>query len=103
MRTPGPSDLPERQKRPVSRRSLLAAAFGTGAGLALLATKAPAEMKISQAAVGYQDRPSGERQCSGCMHFRPPNQCQIVTGAVSPQGWCRLFAPATGQASGTHA
>jgi hypothetical protein len=78
-----------------SRRALLRAGFGAVAALCGTAVAAGAQIKISQAAVGYQEQPSGDRRCAICAHFRQPNQCQLVTGAVSPLGWCRLFAPAS--------
>jgi len=39
----------------------------------------------------YQDRPNRGQRCGRCMHFRPPDGCEIVTGQISPQGWCRYF------------
>ncbi len=37
----------------------------------------------------YQDKPAknGER-CSGCRLFKPPASCKVVTGTISPHGWC---------------
>jgi hypothetical protein len=80
----------------LSRRSLFHFAVVTAAMVAITATPAAAQIKISQAAVGYQDHPSGDRQCATCTHFRAPNQCQLIGGSISPQGWCRLFAPKSG-------
>ena len=39
----------------------------------------------------YQDRPNRDQRCGRCMHFLPPDNCEIVTGRISPQGWCRYF------------
>jgi hypothetical protein len=25
------------------------------------------------------------------MHFLPPDNCELVTGRISPQVWCRYF------------
>jgi len=37
----------------------------------------------------YQDHPSTKGQkCSGCRFFRKPDRCSIVTGTISPNGWC---------------
>lgn len=39
----------------------------------------------------YQNHPNRSQRCGACMHFRPPDSCEIVTGRISPQGWCRYF------------
>ena len=74
----------------ISRRSIL----GTGAGLAaglLGGMHANAQGKVAQAAASYQNSPNNGQSCSGCTHFMPPASCQVVDGAVSPQGWCKFF------------
>jgi hypothetical protein len=43
----------------------------------------------------YQDRPNRDQRCGRCMHFLPPDNCEIVTGRISPQGWCRYFEAMT--------
>lgn len=30
--------------------------------------------------------------CAICRHWKPPDQCEIIIGKISPQGWCNLFA-----------
>jgi len=56
------------------------------------ASSVPAEAKVSQADVGYQGTPNGGEQCSNCMHFvAGSNECQLVEGRVSPEGWCTLW------------
>ena len=41
----------------------------------------------------YQDHPGpGGKKCSGCRFFRKPNACSIVTGKISPDGWCIAWA-----------
>lgn len=41
----------------------------------------------------YQDKPGpGGKQCSGCRFFRKPSACSIVTGKISPDGWCIAWA-----------
>jgi hypothetical protein len=80
---------------PLSRRCLLLAA-GAAVGAATAVSNDPttaAELKISAAAVGYQDHPNGDKQCSECVHFLPPSSCKIVEGTISPHGYCRIFAP----------
>ena len=84
----------------LSRRRLLQGAAAGGAAL-LGAVRGNAQIKISQAAAGYQDHPNGERRCANCAHFQQPDKCQLIAGSIAPQGWCRLFAPMSGQASST--
>jgi hypothetical protein len=52
--------------------------------------------KMSQADAQYQGTPKAEQKCSKCMHFiADSGACKVVEGQVSPEGWCRLFAPKT--------
>jgi hypothetical protein len=78
-----------------SRRHIpLAALAAIGVATAVNSGSATAaeEMKISANAVGYQDHPKGDKQCSECVHFLPPSSCKIVEGTISPHGYCRIFA-----------
>jgi hypothetical protein len=68
----------------------LLAAAGLAAAVPDMAS---AQTKIEQKVAGYQDQPHGTSKCSGCLHFTAPNTCQIVDGQISPDGWCKLFAP----------
>jgi hypothetical protein len=56
---------------------------------ALAAESAPAFAADNKAQFHYQDKPgkNGEK-CSGCRFFRKPKSCSIVTGTISPNGWC---------------
>lgn len=37
----------------------------------------------------YQEKPSLDgKKCSGCRFFRSPKGCSVVTGTISPNGWC---------------
>lgn len=48
--------------------------------------------KMSQVQARYQERPSGDQQCSNCSNFiAEENTCKVVQGQVSPQGWCTLW------------
>ncbi len=41
----------------------------------------------------YQDKPgNGGKKCAGCRFFRAPHGCSIVTGTISPNGWCIAWA-----------
>ena len=39
----------------------------------------------------YQDKPNGQQSCSQCANFLPPSGCEVVSGSVAPNGWCKLF------------
>jgi hypothetical protein len=55
------------------------------------AARASAQQKVSQAVARYQDRPKNGLSCAACALFRPPAACAVVTGVISPNGWCRFF------------
>jgi len=64
------------------------------AGLTLAAMPARADepsAKIPQADAQYQTTPKGMFSCAVCTFFIKPNTCKVVTGDISPQGWCKLF------------
>jgi len=80
----------------LSRRALLHHAVRTAGVTAIFCGgphRADAAIKISKAAVAYQDQPDGDKKCGKCAQFEPPAACKLVDGAISPQGFCRLFAP----------
>jgi len=66
------------------------------AGLAALpwARPALAQGKATKEAMHYQDQPKDGQQCATCVQFMPGEKpgasgaCQIVEGAISPNGWC---------------
>lgn len=68
------------------------------AGLPLAALAVGATLSAAQAADNkkqfkYQDKPGkGGAKCSGCRFFKAPHACTIVTGTISPNGWCIAFA-----------
>ena len=64
----------------------------------LASTSAIAEAKGSKTQFKYQDHPNGGKKCSGCRFFTPGKPatangtCSVVSGAISPNGWCIAFA-----------
>jgi hypothetical protein len=77
----------------LTRRGLLAAALGLAAGPARAAppdTNQPV-VRISRLEAQYQNTPKGLFSCAACTFFVKPTSCKVVTGAISPNGWCRLF------------
>ena len=73
----------------LTRRGLVTAALGLGVAMSALADEPPA--KISQRAAQYQDTPKGLFSCAGCTFFIRPHSCKVVSGDISPSGWCTLF------------
>jgi hypothetical protein len=78
--------------RPPTRRTMLA--------LGLAAAAAPVEAdersqaaqpRISQAEAQYQPTPKGMFSCATCTFFIKPQTCKVVSGDISPMGWCKLF------------
>ncbi len=85
------------QDTPRTRRTALKAGLGllAAAGASAAATR-PARAQSGKAApntVAYQDKPSNGQLCSGCSQFVPPNACLLVSGTISPNGWCELYSP----------
>jgi hypothetical protein len=54
--------------------------------------EAPAPEKLTPEAVQYQPTPKDWQKCLFCTYFQAPDTCGIITGKVSPQGWCTRFA-----------
>jgi hypothetical protein len=76
------------RRRP-TRRKLIAAALSLGAVFPARAEEAPAT--VSQLAAEYQGVPKGMFSCAVCTLFIPPRSCKVVSGDISPTGWCKLF------------
>ncbi len=79
-----------------TRRRLLVAAAGLAPGTiaySIVARGAIADTppKVSREEAKYQDTPRGGMSCEACTFFRKPRACQVVTGDISPDGWCSLF------------
>ncbi len=81
----------------VSRRGLMghgliwAGGALIGAGLAAEAASAQSA-KLAPAVAHYQETPKGKAQCDTCASFLAPSGCKLVTGKISPSGWCMFYA-----------
>jgi|tagenome__1003787_1003787.scaffolds.fasta_scaffold18980579_1 hypothetical protein len=98
--------MPKLQPQPTTRRRVLQTALAVAGGVAANnparaaddeaagnhaeAPSAPA--KLTPEAVQYQPTPKDWQKCLFCTYFQAPNTCGIVSGPVSPQGWCTRFA-----------
>ncbi len=79
-----------------TRRAALKTALGLVAvtGAVGIAAKARAQSaKADPSTVAYQTKPSSGQQCSGCASFIAPAGCALVSGTISPSGWCELYSP----------
>ncbi len=74
-------------QRRLTRRAVLAA----GLGLTASSGHAADPPSISQADAEYQTTPKGLFSCAACTFFIKPHSCKVVTGDISPTGWCKLF------------
>jgi hypothetical protein len=60
-------------------------------GLATL-WSVPLHAKTTQLIVKYQQTPNNGNSCKACFHFIPEkNECRVVEGDISPNGWCTIF------------
>ena len=83
------------ERRTASRRQFLAdIALLAGGGTLLAAATAagPAAAKVGPGDVGYQPTPNGKQRCDGCTQWQSPNACKVVSGKISPSGWCSIYA-----------
>ena len=75
----------------ISRRAVLVGVAAAGSAPILAMSVGPAMAKMSAASVGYQDSPKGDKNCGGCNLFQAPSSCKTVDGAISPNGWCKIW------------
>ncbi len=80
-----------------SRRGLIrGAAMITGGGAAVAAGlgqgfASAQAAKVTQSVAKYQSTPKAKAQCSNCGSFVAPASCKLVSGSISPSGWCSLY------------
>jgi len=51
-----------------------------------------AQAKSAQASVAYRASPNGRESCANCAYFEEPDSCSVVSGRVSPRGWCNIWS-----------
>jgi hypothetical protein len=91
------TDQTKKSSTRISRRSVLLQGVLCASGVAtILATNVDSAKaaKLPQKSVGYQPTPKGDRECSNCKLFVPPDACQKVAGKISPHGYCLLYQKA---------
>lgn len=50
--------------------------------------------KITPKEAEYRPFPNDGKQCDGCSMWKPPNGCTMVSGKISPTGYCVHFEKA---------
>ena len=68
----------------------MSAALGGGSAVLAL-NRAEPSAKLSQRAAAYQTTAKGMFSCAVCAFFIRPRSCRVVSGNISPTGWCKLF------------
>ena len=88
-------NYPRMKRATISRSFMLKRlAIAPLAALALGATLSSAQAADNKAQFKYIDKPGPKgAKCSGCSLFKKPNACSVVTGKISPNGWCIAYAP----------
>ena len=81
-------------RRGILRTGLTILAGGVLATAATTAARADDD-KVDQSTVQYQTSPKDGAMCSTCTNFVAPNACKVVSGTISPNGWCVAYAPKT--------
>lgn len=75
-------------RRQFCRRALLAAAGAAMGGTA----RAQQSFKMTKKQAGYVLRTKHASQtCAQCLYFIAPNDCVLVQGPISPDGWCTYY------------
>ena len=83
-----------------NKRASIRKLFGFGLGVLAAGTvvsEAEAQdQKVAPNLVQYQNMPKDGQRCDKCVNWTPPNACKIVSGTISPSGYCVAFAPREG-------
>jgi hypothetical protein len=69
----------------------LAFVVGGATFLAAATAPQPAAAKVAPQDVGYQPTPKGAARCDNCTQWQAPNACKVVSGNISPRGWCSIY------------
>ena len=80
----------------ISRRTLLVGGITAGSAPLLLATKANATVKVSQAAVHFQTAANTDHNCGACKQFLAPSSCRFVEGTISSDCSCWIWTSKLG-------
>jgi hypothetical protein len=80
------------ERRGASRRQFLGdLALLVGGATLIGAIPQAAAAKVGPGDVGYQPRPHGAAKCATCTQWQGPDVCKVVSGKISPEGWCSIY------------
>lgn len=65
-------------------------------GMGLAGAPAEGEGKQALGDVGYRAADFPGNACGACVHFQPPQSCELVAGVIDPDATCNLFEPGGG-------
>jgi hypothetical protein len=85
-----------KQDKQTRRQVLRTGVAAVGGGILAAGARpsaAVAQDKIDPKMVQYQTTPKDGNKCSICVNFEAPSSCKIVSGTISPDGWCIAFGP----------
>ncbi len=58
---------------------------------ALRRSEATENAKVSKTAVAYEHPAAKAQHCGICEHWEPPRSCEVVSGRIRPEDWCKRF------------
>ncbi|HEY1928914.1 MAG TPA: hypothetical protein VGG92_15735 [Caulobacteraceae bacterium] len=91
MSTIGSKTVIGATRRQLLGRAALAAGLAGVASAGLSHRAVAAAVKLRPGDIGYQTSPKGNARCELCVNWQAPNACKVVSGEISPTGWCGLF------------
>ena len=47
--------------------------------------------KVSKRVVGYEHPAAKAQHCGICQHWQSPRSCEVVSGRIQPEDWCRRY------------
>ena len=50
------------------------------------------DAKVSKVSVGYEHPAAKVNHCGD--HWQPPHSCEVVSGRIQPEDWCKRFRSA---------
>ncbi|HEY2051092.1 MAG TPA: hypothetical protein VGH03_17270 [Caulobacteraceae bacterium] len=92
MRIIGSKTVVGATRRQLLGRAVVAAGLAGAASAGLSQQAMAAAIKLRPGDIGYQPSPKGSARCELCVNWQAPNACKLVSGTISPTGWCSLYA-----------
>lgn len=85
------------QRRRYVLKGIAAAACYCSVPPLLIAQEQPQQAKVPKEQARYQSSPKDEMRCGNCTHFiSDSSTCKLVEGKVEENGYCILWAGASG-------